>query len=540
MRTLFSLTFLALSATVVAQPNVRPGTDVLLSTLGGLGSPSGTSSRIGTYPTGQQSWGVSTTSCNVGTINVPWIRDMNVDHPQMGMWMYREYNGRLEQISTFIGVKHGFTSTNSPGCGSCPGGAGTSLVIGCTDTYGASLNYSHTYMAPPSEINPWTGVWTSVGSHFDRGYPVVSPPQNTDNVRSPISFTAPNQGYRNLVWDSELGQAGATYWASGYYNVIGEPDANRENNFGTRTFSASWNGTSWTWNGTSGTLYNTPAIYRWSGASVNSATNAGGADGRFYVAVKVTGPVAGVYHYEYAVFNRDNNREGGRVRIPVCAAASVSNLFFRDPDHTPGNDWTMTRNATEIVFTAPSGNSNNITWGNLFNFAFDSDASPAAANVSVDQALAGAGNASVDVGSQAPLDVRNLFLGAGCGTPTAPLLGANGPASLGNAGFALNVSGVANGSSCAFVLSGVPGALNLGGGCNLYFNPSFPFFTVSTTASLLGIATLSLPVPNDPNLTDGILAVQALEIQVGGAFAGVIDLSSGLKVKLGTGNAGCN
>ena len=540
MRTLLSFTVLALASAVVAQPNVRPGTNVSLSTLGSLGSPSGSSSRIGSYPTGQQAWGVSTTSCNVGTVNVPWIRDMNVDHPQMGMWMYREYNGRLEQISIFRGVKHGFTSTNSPGCGSCPGGAGTSLVIGCTDTYGASLNYSHTYMAPPSEIDPWTGIWTSVGSHFDRGYPVQNPPFNTDNVRSSISFSAPNQGYRNLVWDSELGQAGAAYWVSGYYNVIGEPDANRENNFATRSFSANWNGTSWSWSGSSGTHYPTPAIYRWSGASVASATNNGGSDGRFYVAVKVTGPVGGIYHYEYAVFNRDNNRQGGSFSIPVCSTASVTNLFFRDPDHTAGNDWSMTRNASEIVFTAPSGHVNDISWGNMYNFAFDSDASPAAANVAVGQANAGPGNPTVDVASQAPLNVRNLHLGVGCGTPTAPVLTANGPASLGNAGFALSMSGVANGSSCWFLLSGVPAAINLGGSCTLYINPAAPYFTAAATGSVLGIATLSLPVPNDPNLTDGILAVQALEIQTGGAYAGLIDLSSGLKVKLGTGNAGCN
>ena len=215
MRTLLVLgAVLGLPVLAAAQQNVRPGTNVSLSNLGGVASPSG--AHTGTFPNGLQSFGVSTTSCNVGSVNVPWLADMNIDHPQIGMWIYREYQGRFEQISLFNGVKHGFTSTNSPGCGSCPGGAGTSLVMGCSDTYGASLNYSHTYMAPPSEINPWLATWTSRGSHFDRGYPVQNPPADTDNVRSPINFTNPNQGYRNQVFDSGLNVTGATFWISGY------------------------------------------------------------------------------------------------------------------------------------------------------------------------------------------------------------------------------------------------------------------------------------------------------------------------------------
>lgn len=528
---------IALQIVASAQSNVRPGTDVSLSDLGGVASPTGAHS--GTFPNGTQSWGVTTTSCNVGTVHVPWRRDMDVDHPQIGMWIYRDYQGRFEQVSLFQGVKHGFLSTNSPGCGSCPGGAGNLLIIGCSDTYGASLNYSHTYMAPPSEINPWTGIWESVGSHFDRGFPPVSGSQATDNVRSSINFPSTNQGYRNLVLDSGLNVTGATFWVSGYYNVIGEPDANRENNFRTRQINATWSasGNRWTFSTVGSTQHNGPALWRWSGATVNSANNNNGDDGRFYVAVKVTGPTNGLYHYEYAIQNRDNSREGGAFRIPICTGTTVSNLWFGDPDEVANNDWTASVLTNEIVFTAQAGN--HLTWGNMFNVAFDSNASPTTANFSIDQALPGAGNASVAVAVPCPLDLRNLYLGAGCGSPTPPELGANGPALLGTANFTLSNAGVANGSTNYFVFSLATTAVPLGGGCTLWADPSAVFFGDDAIGDPSGVASLVVPIPADPALDGAFLAVQAVEFQSPGAF-GSLDFSNGLKVKLGTANPSCN
>lgn len=534
-RTFIFLSLLGVSAALQAQPNIRPGTDVG-NTIGGIGSPAPSSGgRIGTFPNGEQAWGITTTSCNLGTVNVPWLRDMNVDHPQIGMWMYREYNGRFEQISEFVGVKHGFTSTNSPGCGSCPGGAGTSLVIGCTDTYGASLNYSHTYMAPPSEVNPWTGLWTSRGSHFDRGYPPVAPPQDTDNVRSAINFPNSSTGYRNLVWDSGLNVTGATFWVSAYYNVVGEPDANRENNFDTQRFTTSWNGSQWTFSST-GAHAPKPAIYQWTGAQVGHANNNNGADGRFYVAVKVTGPTAGMYHYEYAVFNRDNNGQGAAVRIPVCSTATLTNAFFRDTDQTAGNDWTVSRSAYELVFTAPTANANNLTWGNLFNFAFDCDMAPSAGIVSIDEASLAANAApSVHVAASCPLNARNISLGAGCGTPTPPVLAGSGIATIGNSSFALTAGSVAANSANVFLLSASATNLPIGA-CTVYVDPSQLLLVAGIAANSSGVATLPLPVPNDGALNGAAIAVQSAEVQLGGAFQGQADFSNGLSVKLGSCN----
>ncbi|MEZ5964791.1 MAG: hypothetical protein R3F56_13175 [Planctomycetota bacterium] len=533
MRTFALLSLAGLAASLGAQPNIRPGTDVT-NTLGSIASPSPTSGgRIGAFPNGEQAWGITTTSCNVGTINVPWLRDMNVDHPQIGMWMYREYNGRFEQISEFTGVKHGFTSTNSPGCGNCPGGAGTSLVIGCTDTYGASLNYSHTYMAPPSEINPWTGMWTSRGSHFDRGFPPVSPPQDTDNIRSSISFPGTSTGYRNLVWDAGLNVTGASFWVSAYYNVVGEPDANRENNFATQRFTTSWSGTQWSFS-TAGGHTQRPAIYMWTGATVTHANNNNGADGRFYVGVKVTGPTAGMYHYEYALFNRDNNGQGASFRVPVCTTATVTNASFRDTDMTPTNDWTVSRSGYELVFTAPAGNS--LSWGNLYNFSFDCDMAPSDGVVSIDEATIGSGaSPAVHVAASCPLNTRNVNLGAGCGTPTPPALAGVGVATIGNSSFSLKTTAVAANSANVFLLSA--NAVNVPiGSCRVFVDPTQILLVAGTAANATGEATLPLPVPNDGSLNGAALAVQSVEVQAGGAYQGQADFSNGLSVKLGSCN----
>ena len=84
---------------------------------------------------------------------------------------------------------------------------------------------------------------------------------------------------------------------------------------------------------------------RWSGATVTEGSNGGTGtlsdfDGRFLVGVKVTGPVNGMWHYEYAVQNLDNSRGGASFRLPVCPSARVENFGFRDIDLDAANDWT--------------------------------------------------------------------------------------------------------------------------------------------------------------------------------------------------------
>ena len=134
------------------------------------------------------------------------------------------------------------------------------------------------------------------------------------------------------------------------------------------------------------------------GATVTSAKN-GNDDGRIYVAVKVTGPVAGLYHYEYAIQNRDNFRGAGDISIPICTDARVLNAGFSDIDADASNDWIATVNNGSIDIDV---NGNPVRWNSFYNFWFDSDAAPLAGAISVDQHDAGAGLASLAIATATP------------------------------------------------------------------------------------------------------------------------------------------
>ncbi|MBK9384519.1 MAG: hypothetical protein IPN34_06830 [Planctomycetes bacterium] len=528
---------------LLAQSNVRPGTDIALSSLGGMDD----FGRSGAYPTGLNGCGITTTACNVGTYQTPWRAPMDEDHPMIGFHVVRIQNDRLEQISSYCGVKHGFTSTNTPGCpvtGTCVyPGTGTFIAINCSDTYGAGLNADNYWLGPSEEVNAWLGTWTARGSHFDRGFPAVSGAAASDGIRSLNTTMANNMnpiGNRMAIRDADLGRPGALYYYAGYYVVRGEPEMSRANNLAHRRINTSWSGSSWNFSHADSNHHYDSVLYRWSGAVVTHNTN-GGDDGRFYVAVKVTGPVNGLYHYEYAVHNRDNHRGGASLRIPVCSSSLVQNPSFRDIDTDPSNDWSFSRSATEIAFAAGSLKQR---WNSIYNFAFDSDAAPTGTSLSIDQFDPGAGAPWVTVSSQGPGDARLLNLGAGCGTPSAPVLAATGNppfAQLGNASFGLELRDVAAASTNVFLVTGLSSSLPLGAGCTLYADLGTLLVSLPATASPAGVCSLALPIPADGTLDGGRFTVQAAEIDLANGLAlQAFDLSNGLTVKLGVLGAGCN
>jgi hypothetical protein len=533
---------LASAPALTAQSNVRPGTDISLSALGGMDD----FGRSGTYPNGLNGCGITTTACNVGTYLTPWRAAMDEDHPMIAFHVVRIENGRLEQISTYGGVKHGFASTNSPGCpvtGTCQNpGTGSIIGINCSDTYGAGLNSDNFWLGPSEEINAFLGSWTARGSLFDRGFPTVSGAAANDGTRSLTRTMADSMGAignRMAIRDADLGRAGATYYYVGYYVVRGEPEANRSNNLAHRRITTSWGGSSWSFAHADSVHHYDSALYRWSGATVSSNAN-GANDGRFYVAVKVTGPTNGLYHYEYAVHNRDNHRGGASLRIPICAASGVWNPSFRDIDTDPNNDWVFSRTATAIEFRATSLK---LRWNSIYNFAFDSDAAPMSTTLSIDQYDQGAGAPWIDVTSTGPSDARNLALGAGCGTPSAPLLATTGQppiAQIGNASFGLSLSQVAAGSTNLFLISSLSSSLPIGNGCVFYADLASLLLAPQALANGSGIASLALPIPADGTLDGGRFTVQAAEVDFAqGLGLQAFDLSNGLTIKLGVLGQGC-
>jgi hypothetical protein len=511
-----SLLLLAVTAQMAAaQSNAVPGTDVNLydvsaSTIYGRRGPA--------YPGGEVGIGFGHAFCNAGTVHVPWQSSPTTNgqmtdvHFKIAFLLARESNGRIVQVSTPESyVKHSRVTYNlgSSNCGTCQSGPGSTFRIGCFDAYSTGFNGNRFNLGPADELDPWTGSWNPVGSYFDRGDPAVAGAAASDGVQSLTSTQAnafdPVKN-RVTVAESELAQAGTFY---GQVQLVceGEPVANRGNNLMSDQLNFTWNGASWSTsnvgNAVAGSVLN-----RWSGATTNLAGN-GSDDGRFLVAAKVTGPVNGVYHYEYAVHNIDNARGGASLKLPLHASAELTAVGFRDIDNNALNNWTWSRSGSELSFLAASGNS--LDWNRIYNFWFDTTVAPVAGSVVIDQARIGAGALSVTVNSSVPnggLSAVATAVGSGCFglalAATRPVVGATAQ---------LTTSGIPAGTPLGLTvltLTPAPAPIDLAvigmptcfahvlGGVNeLWLNPG-------------STALVPLVVPNDPSLSGTVIGAQSI------------------------------
>ena len=353
-----------------AQPNEIPGTDIEMGILGIVNDIA----AEGTHPNGQVGFAMATTSCNVGAVQVPWKAPMQADHPFIAFLLVRESGDRMVQISDRSYVKHGFFALNNSQCTPCQNpGDSAILGVGCSDTYSVGTNANNAFLGPPDEIDPWTGEWDPICSFFDQGQPPLAPPLDCDGIKSPI-VPVDSIGGRIRVAESELLVPGSTFYYQGQYVVRGELEENRGNNLASREFKLTWNGFNWITSvdspSTNPQLFGS-VLSRWSGATVTSAVDVD--DGRVYAAVKTIPLGGGITRYEYALHNRDHAAGIDAFRVPVCPAATITNVGFRDLDEDPLNDWTSSRTTTELVFSAGE---NRLRWNSIYNVWFDSDAAP--------------------------------------------------------------------------------------------------------------------------------------------------------------------
>ncbi|MDF1798126.1 MAG: hypothetical protein P1V81_03040 [Planctomycetota bacterium] len=531
-----------------AQVNEVPGTDVLLAKMEQIVSYG----HVGAFPTGFNAIAISTTACNKGTVKVPWQGPMDENHPMIATLLARESNGRLEQISAYSHIKHGFYALTSNYCDTCqegPFGGGDVLGLGCSDTYKASNNADQFFLGPADEINPWLGLWDANCSYFDKGNGPAPAPQDCDGIRSltqgQVDTFGPLKNRVNVA-DADLDVAGASYYFQGHYIVRGEPSANRGNNLGHREFLPSWTGTQWTMPAVGGIgqgdFTNGTVLNRWTGASVSSVQN-GLDDGLLYVATKVTGPVDGVYRYEYAVHNRDNARGVDSFQVPLCSGARVFNVGFKDVDLDGGNQWSSTVGATDITWSGPG---NALKWNSIYNFWFESDAAPVAGVALMDAALAGPGLATLPVTIDTPGALYNVYLGDGCAVGTPPTLFATGTppqATIGNAGFGLRSTGNQPTEIQLLYMSLLNGTVDYGGGCVQYFGGllgSQVILVGSTLSDASGTASFPLPVPADPAFEGLTVNFQAVGANPAGApLLGLFELSNGLRVRVGDALPAC-
>ncbi len=326
---------------------------------------------------GITAFAVGTTACGVGTQPVLWDASNN-GHPVIAQNIYRYYRGRFEQVGQSW-LKHGFVSTNSPGCGTCqqPPLGGGQLGVGCTDTYGAGLNGSNTGLGPRSQVNAATGVFP-----IPHGTPTGDP---TIMARVQI---------HNSDLDP-IAYSGARYFAEGHYVTADDAAAgNKNNNASWREIVAPAPGANGGVPFIGGTHAQQSAIYAWQTISPNVVlqTIDISGDGRVIVAAGAWPALGGMTHYEYAVYNMNSDRSVQGVTISLPVGAVLANVGFHDVDSHSGEpysltDWTPTILSNGVKWNtqtyAANTNANAIRWGTMYNFSFETTSAPTG-NVTLD------------------------------------------------------------------------------------------------------------------------------------------------------------
>lgn len=342
---------------------------------------------------------IGTDACNRGDLPALWIQG-GTQHPVIAQNMYRLKNGRFEQVGQSF-LKHGFQSLNSPGCATCvqPPMGGAQLGVGCSDVYGAGYNGGQGNLGMRSTCNATTGVFS---------WP---PPQASTTVI----------GQRLQVYTADVDPSlnvGALYFGEAHYVTAddaqwtfnGAPARNGLNNatYQRLTFPALVAGGAPTLVGPPQVM--SPAIQAWK--DVDPAVSISVADYldtsipgpgiivRFWVAAKATDNGNGTWHYEYAVFNLNSDRCGGRFSVPIGPGVVVSNIGFHgvfahsgepfpntasNPSNWPGSvSNNAVRWSTPQAYLPPNGNNANaLRWSNLYNFRFDANVAPATGTTTI-------------------------------------------------------------------------------------------------------------------------------------------------------------
>ena len=364
-----------------------PGPDVIVGDLESVEQAGNDATSVGL--------GVGTVSCNNGDQPINWHPLPNTDHPIIPQNLYRMSGGadnaeRFEQIGQSW-MKHAFFALEEFICGTCntspPCVTGDQLCPGCADTYVASLNYNQSGIGSRAWTNPFTGSFPSTANNHS-------------------GHTHTGTSHRVTVAMSDLIPAqnqGATYFAEAQYISPTEyawcqahpGQCNMYNNASYRPFSVSGGPTSFSFSPTGPTVRMQPAIIAWmgTGATVNQVEPDPGNDGIWFMGYKVTNPSAGVWHYEYALYNMNLDRSIQSFSVPV-GGANISSIGFHAPPQEPGwpNDgtfnnqgysstpWAVDQSAGAITWStetfATNQNANAIRFGTLYSFRFDANQPP--------------------------------------------------------------------------------------------------------------------------------------------------------------------
>jgi hypothetical protein len=374
-------------------PTLVAGPDVIVGVLPEMAQYGSNGSFVGL--------GIGTTSCNNGDQPLHWFALPNTDHPVIPQNFYRMSGGvnnsdRFEQVGQSW-LKHAFAALEGNdcnfGCHTSGCTTGSNLCSGCSDPYGSSLNASQTGIGSRAWVNPFTGSFPS-GANNHSGHNHTG---TSHRVTVATSDLDPAQN------------AGATYFAEAQYVTPHEyswcqsnpGECNMFNNASYRQFTVNGGPTNFNFSGVGSTIRMQPAIMAWTGATISQVEPDPGNDGIWFMGYKVTNPSAGVWHYEYALYNENLDRAIQSFSVPLIPGVNISNIAFHAPPQEPGwpNDgtqnnqgysstpWTVTQASGSITWNtetlAQNQNANAIRWGTLYNFRFDADQPPQSANATV-------------------------------------------------------------------------------------------------------------------------------------------------------------
>jgi hypothetical protein len=378
--------------TDLGENGTNPGPDVIVGDVSGLSQFESGGSQVGLA--------LGTDSCNAGTVDLNWFALPNNDHPVIPQNLYRMSGGTsndrtFEQIGQ-SSVKHAFTALTNNICGfGCNGVGGPHLGSGCSDPYGAGLNAGPN-LGSKAWINPFTGF-------YPRGDSQTPPNNHSGHSHSGVAHTI-----RTNVSDLNTTQnAGATYFAEAQYVTPHEyawcqthaTECNMFNNVSHRKYNVSGT-TSFSFSASGATVRMQPAIMEWPGATIVQVRPSTG-DGVAFIAYKVTNPSAGVWHYEYAIYNQNLDRAVQSFILPLAPNVVLSNVGFHAPPQHPGftfdgtvgntglssTPWTTDVFDAAVVWSsetfAQNPNANAVRWGSLYNIRFDANSAPVTTSATV-------------------------------------------------------------------------------------------------------------------------------------------------------------
>jgi hypothetical protein len=372
---------------LAADQALVPGPDVIVGNVSGL-------AQFGSASATQVGLALGTDSCNAGTENLNWFALPSNDHPVIPQNLYRMSGGanndeRFEQIGQ-SNVKHAFTALTDNICGfGCNGVGGSHLGSGCSDPYSASLNAGPD-LGSKAWINPFTGF-------YPRGDSPTPPNSHAGHVHNGTSHRI----LTNIADLNTANNAGATYYAEGQYVTPHEyawcqahpGECNMNNNVSYRRYSVTGTTGPFSFSPVGATVRTEPAINAWTGAT-RRVVQPAPEDGIVIVGYKVTNPSAGVWHYEYAIYNQNLDRAVQSFSLPKRSGVVISNSQFHAPpqhpgwsaDGTPGNagfndtPWRLVETAGLATWSsetmAENPNANAIRWGTLYNIRFDANQPP--------------------------------------------------------------------------------------------------------------------------------------------------------------------